>query len=121
MQLPDGPASLETLFQWPQRNAKKLFEDSEESLNTFRALSGHKIRINDSYSGTGTGSWTLHHQHKALVSGAPSLYCLLVVACVCVVVFIVCFLAPAFNYAPAQTNFSLNFLECNNRVAVWRQ
>lgn len=90
MQLPDGPASLETLFQWPQRNAKKLFEDSEESLNTFRALSGHKIRINDSYSGTGTGSWTLHHQHKALVSGAPSLYCLLVVACVCVLLYSLC-------------------------------
>lgn len=71
MNLPDGPKALPELFQWPRYNARKLLLESPES-NTLRSnfqnLLKYDIEIHDNYSGTGTGSVTLHLQHKHMMS-----------------------------------------------------
>lgn len=67
--LPDGPTSLDELFDWPWRYAQQLLVHHEKK-NTFRATfaenSKYNINVTESYAGMGTGSYTLHHQFNAL-------------------------------------------------------
>ena len=64
---PDGPTSLEELFQWPRFNAVKLLKEMEESclvVDRLKKVLARDVWVFDSYAGMGTGSWTLHMQHK---------------------------------------------------------
>ena len=63
---PWGPTDLKTLFQWPERYAKTLLGDVQRR-ELFRNLCKYNIKIFDSYSGMGTGAWTLHIAHKHMV------------------------------------------------------
>ena len=77
MNLPEGPTSLAELFQWPRFNAQKLLVESPQSAElrtNFRELLKYDIEIHDSYSGTGTGSVTLHLQHKHMMSAPLRLF-----------------------------------------------
>ena len=77
MGLPDGPSTLEELYQWPRYNAQQLLVDSEHASryrNNFEALMKYDIHIHDCYSGTGTGSSTLHLQHAHMIRATLSLY-----------------------------------------------
>jgi L-amino acid N-acyltransferase YncA len=75
LNLPDGPRTLEGLFKWPQYNAEQLLVHSAQSAThraNFRKLMENDIEIHDSYSGTGTGSVTLHIQHENMISASLS-------------------------------------------------
>lgn len=68
---PDGPASLEDLFRWPEFNASMLLKDHPQASNNlarFKKLLDRDIHVFDSYSGMGTASFTLHMQHQHMTS-----------------------------------------------------
>ena len=70
MGLPEAPSTLEALYMWPRFNAQKLLVDSdnaEQYRRNFEQLMQCDIHIHDCYSGTGTGSTTLHLQHKHMI------------------------------------------------------
>ena len=68
---PPGPTSLGELFNWPEYNAHVLLETSpsaEMRLEGVRKLLSRNLIVNESYSGMGTGGYTLHLQHKHFLS-----------------------------------------------------
>lgn len=71
MDWPNGPTNLEELFRWPQYNSETLLGHPELGATcaaNVLELMKHDIYINDCYSGTGTGSYTMHLQHTYLKS-----------------------------------------------------
>lgn len=68
---PPGPTSLGELFNWAGYNASVLLETSpsaEARLQGVRDLLSRNMIVNESYSGMGTGAYTLHIQHKHFLS-----------------------------------------------------
>lgn len=68
--LPDGPTTLVDLFQWPEFNASKLLKEANDASMAVQRLKDilqREIHVFDSYSGMGTGSFTLHIQQRHMV------------------------------------------------------
>lgn len=64
---PAGPTSLPELFRWADFNATMLLQESPEAssaVDRFKKILQRDIWIFDSYSGLGTGGYTLHQQHS---------------------------------------------------------
>ena len=74
MRWPPGPDNVKELMMWGHRNAQTLLADGiadktviQRCRDNFEAVMQHQIDIHDSYSGSGTGSWTMHYQYDHLV------------------------------------------------------
>ena len=68
---PDGPTTLDALFRWPAYNCCCFLNDpeiGEDCANSAMELMQYDIYVNDAFSGTGSGSYTLHLQHAHLRS-----------------------------------------------------
>ena len=63
---PLGPDSFKELLDWPKRYAQAMLL-KEDNLKRFKKLAQHEIRVHDAYAGMGTGGWTLHLQHAAMM------------------------------------------------------
>lgn len=78
--LPDGPGTLVELFDWASFNARQLLVNSplaEEYRKNFAELLPYPLHVHDAYSGTGSGSITLHKQYNQLVR-TSSVHCVFV-------------------------------------------
>lgn len=76
MNWPSGPSTVRELMEWPKYNSVRLMEPSEfdegsdvsaKCRQNFRELIGHQIQLHDAYSGSGTGSWTMHLQYQHML------------------------------------------------------
>lgn len=66
---PDGPTDPNELFLWPSYNADRLLNNKEWGdwcTKNAMELMKYDIYVNDSYSGTGTGTVTMWLQHDHL-------------------------------------------------------
>ena len=71
MNWPPGPFTLCDLMKWASYNAVTLLRDckhAEHCRQNLQLLLKHPIELHDSYSGSGTASWTMHHQYKHMLS-----------------------------------------------------
>lgn len=67
---PTAPGTLDELMRWASYNANQLLISSPEATENrkrFQMLAGYRIEVFDSYSGTGSGSVTLHSQYKHMM------------------------------------------------------
>ena len=71
MNWPPGPFTLRDLMQWASYNAETLLSEckhAEHCRQNLQHLLQHPIELHESYSGSGTASWTMHHQYKHMLS-----------------------------------------------------
>ena len=58
-------------MQWASYNAETLLSEckhAEHCRQNLQHLLQHPIELHESYSGSGTASWTMHHQYKHMLS-----------------------------------------------------
>lgn len=70
MKWPAGPKTVRELMQWADHNAETLLVTcpvAQTCRKNFLKVLEQPIEIHDCYSGSGTGSWTLHVQYERLL------------------------------------------------------